>query len=305
MKIKRYKGNPIITPNDLPYEANAVYNPGVCKFKDEIILILRVEGYDGRSFFGLARSKDGYNFKIEKEPVMVPSEEKPFNIYEDMGIEDPRITEIDGIYYILYMANSHYGTRIGLARTEDFKNFERIALISEVDNRDAALFPRKIKGKYARLDRPIPNPFQLPSIWISYSEDLIHWGESEIVAEPRAGGTYWDGAKIGICTPPLETPQGWLVLYHGVKNTPTGTIYRIGSLLLDLENPSKVIGRSHNAILSPEEDYERKGNVNNVVFSCGWVVDGEEVKIYYGAADTCIGVATAKIEDLIRMCDNL
>ena len=295
--LHRWEGNPIITLEDIPYRCNTVFNGTLVKAGDEYLLLLRVEGQQGYSFFSLARSQDGFHFTVDPEPVMLPAKEGPFARYETRGIEDPRLTEIDGRYYILFTAVSNWGTRIELAETTDFVHYERIALISEPGNKDGVLFPEKINGRYARLDRPIGN--NIGSIWLSFSEDIIHWGDHQVVMIPRPG--YWDSYRIGASAPPIKTEAGWLEIYHGMKMTRSGPIYKIGSVLFDLENPSRVIARCDEPILSPRETYERIGDVNNVVFACGAIVEAnDDIKIYYGAADTCICVATGKLSHLIE-----
>ncbi|MEA3438086.1 MAG: glycoside hydrolase family 130 protein, partial [Thermodesulfobacteriota bacterium] len=221
--------------------------------------------------------------------------------YEKRGIEDPRITTIDGVYYIMYTAYSKYGPRIALAKTKDFFHYERIALVSEPGNKDGILFPEKINGEYVRLDRPIGKG--VGSMWVSYSKNLVDWGKSEILMTPRQG--MWDSYRIGASVPPIKTEHGWLEIYHGVKMTSAGPIYRIGTVLMDLERPHKVVARCNKPILSPRKDYERIGDVGNVAFACGAVVeDTGEIKVYYGAADTCICVATAEFEKLIDITLN-
>lgn len=295
--LHRWEGNPIITLEDIPYRCNTVFNGTPVKAGDEYFLLLRVEGQQGYSFFSLARSQDGFHFTVDSEPVMLPAKEGPFAMYESRGIEDPRLTEIDGRYYILFTAFSNWGTRIELAETTDFVHYERIALISEPGNKDGVLFPEKINGRYARLDRPIGNG--IGSIWLSFSEDMIHWGDHQLLMTPRPG--YWDSYRIGASAPPIKTEAGWLEIYHGMKMTRSGPIYKIGSVLFDLENPSRVIARCDEPILSPRETYERIGDVNNVVFACGAIVEeNDDIKIYYGAADTCICVATGKLSQLIE-----
>lgn len=295
--LHRWEGNPIITLEDIPYRCNTVFNGTPVKVGDEYFLLIRVEGQQGYSFFSLARSQDGFHFTVDPEPVMLPAKEGPFAMYETRGIEDPRLTEIDGRYYILFTAYSNWGTRIELAETTDFVHYERIALISEPGNKDGVLFPEKINGRYARLDRPIGNG--IGSIWLSFSDDLIHWGDHQLVMTPHSG--YWDSYRIGASAPPIKTEAGWLEIYHGVKMTSSGPIYKIGSVLFDLENPSRIIARCDEPILSPRETYERIGDVNNVVFACGAIVEpNDEIKIYYGAADTCICVATGKLSQLIE-----
>jgi predicted GH43/DUF377 family glycosyl hydrolase len=295
--LHRWTRNPLITREDVPFQCNTIFNGAVVRLDGEYVLLLRVEGQQGYSFFTLARSRDGLHFSLEDHPCMLPASEGPFRIWEENGIEDPRITVLDGQYYIMYTAVSRHGGRIALARTEDFQTFERIALVSRPGNKDGVLFPEKINGLYARLDRPIGNG--IGSIWISYSPDLIHWGRSQCVISPRP--RFWDAYRIGASVPPIKTDQGWLEIYHGVKMTSAGPIYRTGVVLLDLENPAKVIGRCLSPVLSPREDYERIGDVGNVVFACSAIVEeNQEVKLYYGAADTSICVATCPMHELIK-----
>jgi predicted GH43/DUF377 family glycosyl hydrolase len=256
------------------------------------VLLLRVEGLERKSKFYLAKSLNGYDFELSKGPVFLRSDIEPFKTYEKRGVEDPRITKIGESYYIIYTAYSHFGTRLSLAKTNDFQEFERIALISEPNNKDAALFPKKIDNKFVCLDRPTGN-----SIWISYSSDLRYWGEAKAIMETRPG--YWDMEKIGLGASPIETKDGWLIIYHEVKYK----VYRLGCALLDLKDPSKVIGRSEVPILSPKTSYERTGDVPNVVFTCGAILgENNEVKIYYGAADTCLCICTAKLDHLLKIC---
>ena len=299
--LHRFEGNPIITLEDIPFRCNTVFNGTVVKKGEEYFHLLRVEGQQGYSVFALAKSKDGLHFTVENKPVMEPARKGPFARYEKRGIEDPRFTLIDGVYYIMYTAYSKFGTRIALAKTEDFFHYERIALLSEPGNKDGILFPERINGEYVRLDRPIGKG--VGSIWVSYSKNLVDWGKSEILMTPRQG--MWDSYRIGASVPPIRTRHGWLEIYHGVKMTTAGPIYRIGTVLMDLEQPHKVVARCNKPILSPREDYERIGDVGNVAFACGAVVeDTGEIKVYYGAADTCICVATAEFEKLIDITLN-
>jgi len=295
--LHRWEGNPILTVEDIPFRCNAVFNGSPIKINGEYLILLRVEGQQGYSFLALARGEDGYHFEVDPKPVMMPEKQDIFAKYETRGLEDPRITFLDGQYYILYTAASDYGGRIVIAKTNDFKNYERIAFISEPGNKDCVLFPEKINGKFARLDRPLGSN-DLGSIWISYSEDLIHWGYHEPVIEPRPG--YWDAHRIGASVPPIKTDKGWLEIYHGFKMTACGPIYRMGTVLMDLQNPAKVIARRDEAILSPREKYERVGDVNNVVFACGGIVEPDkQLKIYYGGADTSLCIATVDLDKLI------
>ena len=295
--LHRVPENPVIIVEDVPFRANTVFNGTPVKTSDGVYLLLRVEGQHGYSFFALARSTDGINFTIDEKPVMIPAKEGQFAQYETKGIEDPRITIIDGTCYVVYTAVGDCGSRIALAKTEDYINYERIAIISEPGNKDGILFPRKINGRYARLDRPIGQG--VGSIWVSYSPDLINWGDSEVIISPRSG--YWDDYRIGASVTPIGTEEGWLEIYHGVKMTSSGPIYRIGVVLLDLDDPSKMIKRGDQPILSPREDDERIGDVGNVCFACGAVMDDEgNMKIYYGAADTSICIATCTLDQLLN-----
>jgi len=293
----RWEGNPVLALEDMPFRCNTVFNGTPVKLGNEYLLLLRVEGQQGYSFFALARSRDGLHFEVHPEPVLLPAQEGLAAEYERGGIEDPRATFIDGAYYVMYTAVSGTGYRIALARTQDFLSFERIAAISEPGNKDGVLFPEKIGGLYARLDRPFGRG--IGSIWLSYSRDLIHWGNAKLLLTPRPG--YWDEFRVGASVPPIRTKHGWLEIYHGTKMTSSGPIYRAGSALLDLDDPSKVIARCTVPLLSPRTGYERVGDVGNVVFACGAIVEPDNsVKLYYGAADTCVCVATASLEDIIE-----
>lgn len=293
--LHRWEGNPILTLEDIPFPCNSVFNGTPVKLGREYLLLLRVEGQRGYSFFALATSDDGFHFEVERKPVLLPAKKGIFGVYESRGIEDPRATLIDGIYYVMYTAVSEFGYRIALARTDDFRSFERIALVSEPGNKDGVLFPEKINGQYARLDRPIG--LGVGSIWISYSNDLKSWGNSSILMSPRRG--YWDSFRVGASVPPIRTDHGWLEIYHGTKMTSAGPVYRAGAALLDLEDPSTVVKRCDVPILSPREDYERVGDVGNVVFPCGAIVELDgEIKVYYGGADTCISVATTRLTEV-------
>ncbi len=297
--VKRWEGNPIITADDMPFPCNTVFNAGAVRMENEYLLLLRVEDLRGHSVLALACSEDGYHFNIHETPVMVPATDGEFAIYEHKGIEDPRITRLDDTFYIIYTAASDFGPRLALAKTEDFRSFQRVALISEPDNKDGALFPRKIDGRYVRLDRPMVGG--AGHIWMSYSDDLVNWGGSRIVMPVR--GDCWDSWRVGASVPPIETEYGWLVIYHGVKGTSHGPTYRLGAAMLDRDNPTKVLCRSAIPILSPREDYERTGDIPNVVYSTGAVVqDDGTIVIYYSGADTCICVGTVRLEELMQFC---
>jgi predicted GH43/DUF377 family glycosyl hydrolase len=298
--VTRYKGNPILTKDDVPYPVETVHNAGATKFVGRYILLFRSHLQNGRSIIGIARSDDGYKFLVDSKPFMVPSTEGDFSRFEEYGVEDPRICEIDNVYYITYSAYSRFGVRIALARTHDFKSVERMSVISEPDMRNVVMFPETFNGRYARLDRPHSeiNPW---SIWLSWSPDLVHWGESEPVINPVA--YHWDQMKIGPGATPIKTSDGWLNLYHGVFPTMDGCVYRLGVALHDIADPANVLGVADDWIVSPEDSWELTGYVHNVVFSCGAVADDDgTLKIYWGAADTVMCVGTARIADLVQLC---
>ena len=298
--VKRFNGNPIITKNDVPYPVATVHNAGVVKHQGQYIMLFRSHRFTGRSILGLARSDDGFNFKVDPEPFMTPSREPGFAEYEEYGVEDARITLIDGDYLITYSAYSRHGVRIGLAKTTDWKSVKRISLITQADYRNTVIFPEKINGMYVRLDRP-HSEISPWSIWITYSPDLIFWGESKVIMKPEK--YHWDEMKIGPGAPPIKTEKGWLNIYHGVFPTMDGSVYRLGVALHDLNDPSVIIGVGDEWILTPEEPYELTGYVHNVVFTCGAVAeDDETVKIYWGAADSVMCVGEASIDELVRLC---
>ncbi|MFA4851839.1 MAG: glycoside hydrolase family 130 protein [Bacteroidales bacterium] len=302
MLIKRYSNNPILTKDDVPYPVATVHNAGVVKFNNRYIMIFRSHKLNGRSILGKAESADGFNFKVDKEPFMVPATEGIFKEYEEYGVEDPRIIFLDGEYLITYSAYSRHGVRVGLAKTKDFKSIERFSLITEADYRNVVIFPEKFNGLYARLDRP-HSEISPWSIWISYSPDLKYWGESKLIMKPVQ--YHWDEMKIGPGAPPIKTARGWLSIYHGVFPTMDGSVYRLGVALHNLEDPSQIIAVGDEWILQPEEVYEITGYVHNVVFSCGAVPEDDgTVKIYWGGADKVMCVGTANIESLVDHCLN-
>jgi len=302
MLINRYKNNPILTKDDVPYPVATVHNAAVVKHKGKYIMIFRSHKLNGRSILGMAESDDGYNFKVNDKPFMIPATEGIFEEYEAYGVEDPRIVFIDGEYIITYSAYSKHGVRIGLAKTKDFKSVERFSLITESDYRNVVIFPEKIRGLFVRLDRP-HSEISPWSIWISYSPDLKYWGESKLIMKPLQ--YHWDEMKIGPGAPPIKTSRGWLSIYHGVFPTMDGSVYRLGVALHDLEDPSKIIAIGDEWILQPEEVYEITGYVHNVVFTCGAVPEEDgSVKIYWGGADKVMCVGIAILDDLVDHCLN-
>ena len=300
--VKRYEKNPILTKDDIPYPVATVHNAGVCKYKDRYIMIFRSHLDSGRSILGIAESEDGFNFKVGEKPFMTPAQTGVFKEYEEFGVEDPRITFIDGEYLITYSAYSRHGVRVGLAKTKDFKAVERFSLITEADYRNVVVFPEKFNNLYARLDRP-HSEISPWSIWISYSPDLRYWGDARLIMKPVQ--YHWDEMKIGPGATPFRTAWGWLSIYHGVFSTMDGSVYRLGAALHDPRDPAKIIGVGDSWILQPEEVYEITGYVHNVVFSCGAVPEADgTVKIYWGGADSVMCGGTALIKDLADLCLN-
>ena len=301
--FQRHPANPILTAQNWSYPANTVFNPGATIFHGKVLLLARVEDRRGFSHLTKAVSEDGVtNWQIDPSPTM---EADPVNHPEELwGIEDPRITWLAELnkWAITYTAYSRGGPLVAMALTEDFVNFERLGPIMPPEDKDSALFPRRINGKWALIHRPIAaNYVPGAHIWLSYSDDLSHWGDRRVLMHARRGG-WWDGGKIGLAAPPLETADGWLLFYHGVRQTASGSIYRMGLALLDLEDPLKVLHRSDEWLMGPTAWYEREGDVDDVVFPSGWVVDEKTglLKLYYGGADSCIAVATASLSDLLE-----
>jgi len=298
--VTRYQGNPILTKDDIPYPVETVHNAGVTKFNGRYIMLFRSHLDTGRSIIGLAESEDGFSFKPRPEPFMVPSKEPKFHEYEEYSVEDPRITFLEGAYYITYSAYSRHGVRIGLAKTNDFESVERVAFITQADCRNTVLFPEKINDRYIRLDRPHSdtNPW---SIWISFSPDLRHWGDSRIVMKPVT--YHWDEMKIGPGAPPIRTDKGWLNIYHGAFPTMDGCVYRLGVALHKLDDPAGILGVGDRWILQPEDEWEIIGYVHNVVFTCGAVPEEDgTLKLYWGGADKVMCAGTAVIDELVELC---
>lgn len=298
--VIRYKNNPILTINDIPYTVETVHNAGVVKYDSKYIMLFRSHRKNGRSIIGIAESKNGFDFESKPEPFMIPANNGIFKEYEKFGVEDPRITFIEDAFYITYSAYSKHGVRIGLAKTLDFESVERIAFITQADYRNTVLFPEKIDGRYVKLDRP-HSDISPWSIWISYSPDLIYWGNSRIVMKPVM--YHWDEMKIGPGAPPFRTKEGWLSIYHGVFPTMDGSIYRLGVALHKLDDPATILGVSDQWILQPEDPWEVTGYVHNVVFTCGAVPEDDgTLKLYWGGADKVMCVGTAKINELVNLC---
>jgi predicted GH43/DUF377 family glycosyl hydrolase len=298
----RYNLNPILKAANWPYRVNSIFNPGATILEDGTTLLLcRVEDRRGHSHLCAARSANGIDhWQIDQEPTLMAD---PENYPDELwGIEDPRITFVPelGLYAVVYTAYARGGPGVAMAMTKDFHTFERFGSIMQPDDKDAALFPRKINNRWALIHRPSAANSSA-HIWISYSSDLHQWGDHKQILEARLGA-WWDANKIGLSSPLIETPQGWLMIYHGVKQNAAGAIYRLGLALFDLEDPSICIKRGDEWVFGPEQSYEQRGDVDNVVFPCGYTLgpDGDTLRIYYGAADTCIAMATSSVRSLLQ-----
>ena len=300
----RYFGNPILSRQNWPYPINSVFNAGAVRLPDgDTLLLCRVEERSGLSHLCAARSENGIDgWRVDAKPTLMAS---PRDYPEEIwGIEDPRITYVPDLdqYAVTYTSFARGGPGVSLALTKDFKSFERYGVIMPPEDKDAALLPRRINGRWALIHRPVTTLGA--HMWISYSPDLRHWGSHKIILEARRGG-WWDANKIGLCSPPIETPKGWLMIYHGVRQTASGSIYRLGLALFDLERPEVCLQRGDSWMFGPETPYERSGDVSDVVFPCGQTIgaDGDTIHLYYGAADSCVALATGSIHCLLSWLD--
>jgi len=300
----RYSNNPILSRKDWPYPVNSVFNAGATQLPDgDTLLLCRVEDRRGLSHLCAARSTNGIDgWRIDPQPTLMPNpREYPEEIW---GIEDPRITYVPELqqYAVAYTSFARGGPGVSLALTKDFRSFERYGVIMPPEDKDAALLPRKIRGEWALIHRPVTTLGA--HMWISYSPNLQHWGSHKVILQARRGG-WWDANKIGLSSPPIETAKGWLVLYHGVRQTASGSIYRLGLALFDIEKPDICLQRGDSWMFGPEADYERTGDVRDVVFPCGQTIgpDGDTIHLYYGAADSCIALAIGSIRALLSWLD--
>jgi len=301
--LRRYSGNPILKPvKEHPWEARCVFNCAAY-YNNGVHIVYRAMGFDERSTFGYVYSNNGYTIDKRLDyPIFEPVGE-----FESNGCEDPRLTQLGTRLYMTYAGYDGEKAQVCMASidVDDFLsndwNWERYGVIlpvlpvPEKDDKNACLFPEKINGKYVLIHR-IP-----PDVWVSYSDDLRKWYGHTIIAGPRSG--LWDYAKIGAGGPPTKTDKGWLFIYHGVEGKPGGRFgtYRLGMMLIDKNDPEKILFRSKHPILEPQEEYEDQGYVADVVFSCGHVVIGDEILVYYGGADTVICVATGKVSELLSL----
>lgn len=299
----RHPKNPILTPEQMPFRCYTVMNSGATLFNDEVLLMLRVEDCERRTRFVIATSKNGIDFKIWDKPIQYPMNQTEKFVGGRLHRFDARITYLEGKYYICHASwLDNYGCVAAMASTTDFIHFEPVPYTSEPSNRNAVLFPEKIGGLFARLDRPQGTDGS-GHIWVSYSPDLIFWGKSLPVKELPA--TDWNRAHNGAGAIPIKTEKGWLEIYHATAPTCSSTNYYLGAVLLDLQDPSKVIAAPREYILAAEKDYECMGQTPNVVFTSGAVElpDGT-LNIYYGGADTRMCLAQTTVNDLVEFCLN-
>jgi predicted GH43/DUF377 family glycosyl hydrolase len=302
--FRRNQSNPILTAADWPYPVHTVFNAGATLLRDGTTLLLcRVEDRRGLSHLCAARSVDGISdWKIDAKPTLQSDpEHHPEELW---GVEDPRITYLEDIgrYAVAYTAFGKGGPGVSLALTDDFVTFERYGLVMQPDDKDAALLPKRIDGKYALVHRPIADSGA--HVWISYSPDLRSWGGHRMMLPARRGG-WWDANKVGLSPPLIETGRGWLMIYHGVRSNAAGSLYRLGVALFDRDQPEQLLLRGDEWIFGPETEYETQGDVANVTFPCGYTIgkDGDTLHLYYGAADTSIALATGSIRGILTWLD--
>lgn len=299
--FRRHAANPILTAADWPGDVNVVFNPAAVQLDGETVLLARVEARTGISHLTVARSHDGVGaWRVDDEPLLLPD---PDNEGECWGFEDARAVWVEelGTHVISCTAYGPAGPTVFLATSTDFRTVERLGIVGSPEDKNAALLPTRIDGQWILFHRPSSNFGHLhPGITLSRSSDLRTWSAPEPVLAPRTGA-WWDALRIGIGPPLLATEHGWLLVYHGVKETVSGAIYRVGLALLDLDEPTRVLRRTDEWVMSPAAPYEREGDVPNALFPCGLIHDAAtgELRLYYGGADTCICLATASYEETL------
>lgn len=297
----REPANPLLTAGDWPYPANSVFNPGAAVHDGDTVLLVRVEDRRGISHLTVARSADGRsNWRVEPKPLIA---DDPTDARSCWGAEDARITYVDelGGYVIAYTAYGPGGPCVALALTHDFTSVESLGVAMPPEDKNASLLPRRVGDHFVLFHRPVSVLSARADVWLSRSSDLRSWTTPEPVMQSRSG-PWWDATRIGLGPSPIETPYGWLAPYHGVKQMVNTAIYRVGMVLLDLENPSRVIRRTPSWLIGPDQEYDRVGDVPNVVFPTGMVHDeaADELRLYYGAADSYVAMATAKMSDVVE-----
>jgi beta-1,4-mannooligosaccharide/beta-1,4-mannosyl-N-acetylglucosamine phosphorylase len=314
--LKRYPGNPVLTADDVPYESTLVFNAGVVKFQGHYVMVFRNDyGCEGEgqmhgTNLGLAHSLDGLDWQVEPEPCWSVQTDEIQRVY------DPRITIVEERSYLCFAVDTHHGIRGGIAHTPDFQHYDILSM-SAPDNRNMVLFPDKLRGNFVRLERPFPmymRPGQQFDVWYSESPDGMHWGNARLVLAGEQ--VPWCNAKIGPGAPPIRTSEGWLTFFHAVQRHDDRELpawhsgwrkeYMAGLMLLDLDEPWRVKAMAPGPVLRPEEDYELEGYRGSVIFPTGAILeDSGEVKVYYGAADTVMALATAHVDDLLDICEEL
>jgi predicted GH43/DUF377 family glycosyl hydrolase len=294
--VHRYEANPVLQLDSLTFRCSDIHNSGFIEIGDIILSLVTVEHLSGITAIHLARPTGYGKYTLDETPFLSPSDDPEYADHEIHGVRDARITCLENQYYIVYNALGIHGHRLALAKTENFESVQRLGLISQPDTKAGLLFPEKINGRYARLERPSDG-----CIWLTYSDDLKYWGSSQKILAPRSG--HWDANRIGAGPVPIKVDNYWLLVYYGAKHTSAGPIYRLGAALLDYTDPTKILGRTGIPILAPRENYERIGDLPNIVFSTGAAIrKGNLLVIAYGAANSCICLGTAKLEEVIELC---
>ena len=293
--VWRYSRNPIIARHAIP-RSNSIFNSAVVPFGDAFAGVFRVDDDARRMNLHSGTSPDGIHWTLSPEPIAFApaSPDQPDSEYK----YDPRVVHIDSAYYVFW-CDGYHGAGIGAGYTTDFRTFKRLENIFPPYNRNGVLFPRKIGGNYAILHRPSDSghtPFG--DIFYSESPDLTYWGKHRWVMPPTGG---WQSTKVGAGAVPIETSEGWLLLYHGVLTSCNGFVYSMGAALLDLDQPWKVIARGTRYLLAPQTPYECVGDVPNVLFPCASVQDPStgRIAIYYGGADTCVNLAFGYVDEIV------
>lgn len=297
----RVNNRPLLTPEDVPFPAGAVLNPGAIEHDGGVVLLLRVEDTTGVSNIHAARSRNGVDgWEIAPEPLLRAGE--PGWPHEAWGCEDPRITRIDedDCWYVTYTGASPFGAAVGIARTQDFTRLERLGTVLSPPNKDAVLYPRRFGGRYVMLHRPDVGDQE--HIWSAHSPDMRHWGEPRCLLEER-GGVAWDGLRIGAGPPPLLTERGWLLIYHGVKGYGGRLLYRAGVALFDRDEPTRLLRRGPSWVFQAREDWELRGLVPGAIFPTGLIRRGDELWVYYGVSDMYVGLAIAKLDEVLAVLD--
>jgi beta-1,4-mannooligosaccharide/beta-1,4-mannosyl-N-acetylglucosamine phosphorylase len=295
----RYSGNPVVPARAIS-ASTYVHNSAVIPYQGGFAGVFRIDNRSRRMELHVGRSTDGIHWTLEEERLRLSGADPEIGRF--VYGYDPRLAKIDGKYYVMW-CNGYHGPTIGLGWTDDFQTFHQLENAFLPFNRNGVLFPRKINGLYVLLSRPSDSghtPFG--EIYVSQSRDLEFWGRHRWVMSPIKEENGWQSTKIGAGPVPIETSEGWLLIYHGVNTTCNGFIYSAGAALLDLEQPWKVIARTDPYILTPETPYESVGNVPNVCFPCATLVDGAtgRMALYYGCADTVVGLAFGTVQELVE-----